>query len=98
MFKLLNYLKNNLSIANKAFKTSWSITWIALFIAGLVSRYLYNTGPNLFELFAWGSLVILILVEQYLLPKTNENNQFKKIILATVLLVFILIAIGLITR
>nr|WP_244244593.1 hypothetical protein [Marinilactibacillus kalidii] len=81
-------------IANKAVKITWFVTTMALFIIGGIQYFMNNGESNLYLLIAILSTVLLISLEQYYLSKMNEDKNFKKYIIATLVLSVVLLVVG----
>lgn len=76
-------------MANQAAKITWFVTVMALYIIGGIEYFMNDTGTNIFQVIASLSVALILLLERYYLSKANGDNTFKKIIVATLILVVI---------
>lgn len=81
-------------IANKAVKITWFITVMAMFVLGIILNYLNKGEGSLLLLLAILSTTFLISLEQFYLSKINENQMFKKMIGAAIILTVILLGLA----
>ena len=77
-------------MANKSARITLFVTVMALFIIGGIEYFRNDMRMNIILVIAQLSVSLLLLLEQYYLSKTNEDNTFKKILLITLVPVIIL--------
>lgn len=80
-------------MANKSARITLFVTVTALFIIGGIEYFRNDMKMNILLVIAQLSVSLLLLLEQYYLSKTNEDNTFKKILVIALVLVIILGAI-----
>ena len=80
-------------MANNSAKITLFVTVTALFIIGGIEYFRNDMKMNILLVIAQLSVSLLLLLEQYYLSKTNEDNTFKKILVIALVLVIILGAI-----